>query len=1644
MTNVQVTCTATTYTIGGSISGLSGAGLVLQNNGGNNLTVASGATSFTFTTPIPAGTTYNVTVLTQPSNPPQTCAITNGSGTANGNVTNVQVTCTTINATGTLSPSSAHQGSSQTIVITGNNTNFGPATTVNFGANITAGTLSVNGPASASVPITIDNLAAIGQRNVVITTGSQVVTATFTVVAGVPAVTLVNPNTIQPTQTESVTITGAFTNWTNGTTKANFGPGIAVGGAAAGAFGPVTVNSATSLTASLVTSGASKGFRAVQIQTGAQTLTVNNGVSVATCSATAPTVQSISPFNGALSVPLNAQVQMQFSAPMNRSKFSLGNSGGSTVYFYDAITNQEVPGSILVDASGTIATITPSEILPAGRPFVVYLSNASPVQDSCGNNLPPQQFSFTTGFGNDLAGPTVIGTSPQNGDINIPLNAPVVLQFDDQLDPITVQTGFSMTNGSTPVSGVFTYSSNDRMVTFTPSAPLTASTIYTVNYTAQITDTVGNTLVNPDTFSFGTGTSKSTTGPSVVQVNPPDGTFDVGLNVKPRILFSAPVNQLTIPAALTLSYENGGPIVPATVTVAANRLTASVAPSAPLLPNTKYGISLCGYTDIAGNNGTCLSGSTFFTGTSADTGNVTVSTIVPTNAQTAVPLNSRIIAVMSDTIDPVSVTSNSITVTPSGGGALAGTVTVGSDGVTLTFLPGANLTASKAYTISVSGVTDIEGNPVTPFTSTFTTGTSSYTSQTFKLSSTSPANKATGVSVTSPVTFTMTNLINAASVNTQTVEVEVCLDGTDCSNPEFLAGTYSVSGAAVTFTPFTPYPGNAVIGMYVNGLLDEAGNPAFQPKFGTFTTASTADHTQPTVTITPPNGTTNVGLNTQIVLNFSESINASTITASSLAVFNGNTPIDVIDSMSISQDNRSITLNPGGTAWTPGAIITIELTNAIQDLSGNSLAYTTSQFSLTTALGSSAPSVVAMRPGNGATNVPANTVVTLFTGVAMNPSTVTGALYVTDNGVPVSGTAQMFSNAQAIEFTPDNFFNPGDLIQVFLNSTAQGANGVPLNSFSGQFTIAGSPANTPASAQAVNPFPNATNVPLNTILQVQFNQPLQAGTVTCNGSTGSVTLFQSSTNTYLTPNCTVIGGGQVINIAPTSNLASGSQYQVKVSASVTNTKGVPVQAFASNFTAGTAVDNAAPTIVSEAPSNNATSVGTNALVSVNFNKAINPVSVTGSTIQLSGGSVTEVPSSISFTPDYTRVTIVPQAPLPPSTVMTLAVTGVLGQAGTTVATKTTAFTTAAQPDFTAPYVINSSVQNGQTNVPVNSPFSMQFSKPMDIGSFRPSNVYVSGGVANSIVPAAISWSADQTTISLVPNSPLNVGDNYSLCSSSMSDLDGNPQQNFCANFTAAFTPNTTLPAVVSISPESATSQVPTNSPVQVLFNEPIQPTSIAQITLKSGGNLVAVTPSFSDANQLLTLMPALPMLANATHTLTITGVKDTAGNQMTGTVTNTFTTGATFDSNPPSVLISSPPPDAMAVGTNVTPRVIFSKRLNPLSVVSSSNETYNQGSVQLLNTATGMFVPVTVSLSSDRTTATLTPASLLSPNTQYELFIGKSTNYYDVAGNSGIPYTSFFTTDSGVDTTPATVSTISPVNSQTGRTNQCADPGGDE
>jgi 6-phosphogluconolactonase len=91
-------CTATTcnlgkYLIGGTVTGLHGSGLVLENNSGDSLTITGNGT-FTFADGVKNNDAYSVTVATEPSNPVQTCTVHNGSGTIDkAAITNVVVTC---------------------------------------------------------------------------------------------------------------------------------------------------------------------------------------------------------------------------------------------------------------------------------------------------------------------------------------------------------------------------------------------------------------------------------------------------------------------------------------------------------------------------------------------------------------------------------------------------------------------------------------------------------------------------------------------------------------------------------------------------------------------------------------------------------------------------------------------------------------------------------------------------------------------------------------------------------------------------------------------------------------------------------------------------------------------------------------------------------------------------------------------------------------------------------------------------------------------------------------------------------------------------------------------------------------------------------------------------------------------------------------------------------------------------------------------------------------------------------------------------------------------------------------------------------------------------------------------------------------
>ena len=79
------------FTIGGTVGGLGGSGLMLSLNGGTSLPVPANATSFAFPGTLPYGSSYDVTIAMLPAG--QACTVIGGSGTVDSQVTDIAVNC---------------------------------------------------------------------------------------------------------------------------------------------------------------------------------------------------------------------------------------------------------------------------------------------------------------------------------------------------------------------------------------------------------------------------------------------------------------------------------------------------------------------------------------------------------------------------------------------------------------------------------------------------------------------------------------------------------------------------------------------------------------------------------------------------------------------------------------------------------------------------------------------------------------------------------------------------------------------------------------------------------------------------------------------------------------------------------------------------------------------------------------------------------------------------------------------------------------------------------------------------------------------------------------------------------------------------------------------------------------------------------------------------------------------------------------------------------------------------------------------------------------------------------------------------------------------------------------------------------------
>jgi hypothetical protein len=580
----------------------------------------------------------------------------------------------------------------------------------------------------------------------------------------------------------------------------------------------------------------------------------------------------------------------------------------------------------------------------------------------------------------------------------------------------------------------------------------------------------------------------------------------------------------------------------------------------------------------------------------------------------------------------------------------------------------------------------------------------------------------------------------------------------------------------------------------------------------------------------------------------------------------------------------------------PGStVITLAIPSTVTDLSGNALADFTSEFTTAAAFDTTHASVATQRPGNGATGVLVNaSPVVLFVTKPLNAGTVTGAMHISQAGQVVPGTVAIVGNGQTIEFTPSSSWTYGSLVDVYLDTTAVDTSGNTVNAYHGTFTVAGDPALTAPAVLNDSPINGATGVPLNGGISWLYSEPLDPATVNpkLQGSVaGAVTLDQT---------------GTVIHAFPNPSWSPNTRYCYSGLSTYKGVNGLAAQNLQTCFTTGTTSQATPPTVTAVSPADKLAGVPVNARISLAFSGPIDPTTVNGSTVQLSGGGQTLMPASISFTNNNQTVEITPQAPLPVSTLMTLTISGVTDVAGNPVATQATHFITGTTAATAAPGVVAVNPLANATGVPVNVAVSLQANVAIDSTSVTTSTFRVlDNTLSQSPVSGAYSLSADGGTAYFLPVAQLAANHNFSVYFNGygMTDLAGDALAS-CSNcfnnfsFTTGTAASTSAPQVTGVTPSNGTTQVPINSQIVIAFNEPVNAESLGQITLTANGSTAGLTESLSNGNQTLTLVPTAGLTANTVYTLTIVGVMDVSGNTMSTSFSATFTTNGTVAKSP--------------------------------------------------------------------------------------------------------------------------------------------------
>lgn len=300
----------------------------------------------------------------------------------------------------------------------------------------------------------------------------------------------------------------------------------------------------------------------------------------------------------------------------------------------------------------------------------------------------------------------------------------------------------------------------------------------------------------------------------------------------------------------------------------------------------------------------------------------TVTSTDPIQGATGIALNNKISAVFSATMQASTSTKFSL---KHGNTNVEGLSEY--SGTTASFTPTALLLPQTLYTATISKTATSENGTamLADHTWSFTTGAlPDVIAPTVTL--TSPINNAANVALNQTIVISFSEAMDASTLNSTTFTLK--------QGADVIAGTITLTESTATFTPTANLEANKIYTATITvAAKDMAGN-SLAGHVITFTTIEPADITAPVVNSTSPaNEAVGVARNKVVAITFSELMDASTITASSLTLKQGSTVIS--GTVAYSANTATFTST---TILEAGLTYTATITTDAKDVAGNALA----------------------------------------------------------------------------------------------------------------------------------------------------------------------------------------------------------------------------------------------------------------------------------------------------------------------------------------------------------------------------------------------------------------------------------------------------------------------------------------------------------------------------------------------------------------------------------------------------------------------------------------------------------------------------------------------------------------------------------